>query len=66
MYAKKCDRCGKLYEINTPILHEVKAHTNFGELSFYSLKFENHYSDYNLDLCPDCISDFIKWFEKVR
>lgn len=67
MQAKKCDRCGTLYECFPPQVYKMKAQTYFGELNFYSLKLEGHTDDYKPDLCPDCLNEFITWFEsKVR
>lgn len=57
MYAKKCDRCGKLYESKTP------EFTQIGNIYAYGIAWELHTTNCFIDLCPDCLNDFKKWFE---
>lgn len=70
MNAKQCDRCGRYYndiEKNKILLEESK------KISKHALKGYNidilaiSVSDgrycLDLDLCPCCIIDFIKWVE---
>lgn len=57
MNAKKCDRCGKLYEYEEPKL------TKIGKIDTYGIAWEFHYNNCFIDLCPDCLNDFKKWFE---
>lgn len=56
--AKKCDRCGKFYEVyNT---------TNDSENinGIVTLNLDNHRKYYHepLDLCPECKDAFEEWF----
>lgn len=57
MEAKKCDRCGKLYEQGVPKM------TQIGKTYTYGIAWELHYTNSFIDLCPDCLNDFKKWFE---
>lgn len=62
MNAKKCDRCGKLYEYykctndvgaNAIVLYRTKQDAeDFNDLC-YSPK----------DLCKECMDSFVKWYE---
>ena len=61
--AKKCDRCGILYEIkydeNRPSYNGQKVH-------MFSLITTNPKGlisgEYNYDLCPDCACALMSWF----
>ena len=57
MNAKKCDRCGKLYEQGVPKM------TQIGKVDTYGIAWEFHYKNCFIDLCPTCLNDFKKWFE---
>lgn len=57
MNAKKCDRCGKLYEDEVPKL------TKIGKINIYGIAWELNCHNSFIDLCPDCLNDFKKWFE---
>lgn len=57
MIAKKCDRCGKLYENEKPKL------TKIGNIDTYGIAWELYFNNRFIDLCPDCLNDFKKWFE---
>ena len=54
MNAKKCDRCGKLYEPET-IIEGYR-------LTRYS-QFNSRYQK-KIDLCPECHESLKKWFEQ--
>lgn len=59
--AKKCDRCGAFY------LHaDVLGQYTFGKKQFSRLDVgDSNMSKYKaLDLCPECIQSFLKWFEE--
>lgn len=58
MYAKKCDRCGKLYECEEPKLMKI------GKVTAYGIAWEIYGNNCFIDLCPDCLNDFKKWFER--
>lgn len=58
--AKKCDRCGKLYEpYNKSRLYGTMR------VSAFAFMIENRgYSlDERYDLCPDCMKFLQKWFK---
>lgn len=59
MNAKKCDRCGKLYEEN-----EVDIRNPFR----YKITKDCHpYPDeIDIDLCDKCKEDFIRWLGEWR
>lgn len=60
MNAKKCDRCGKLYEYEKPKL------TKIGNIDTYGIAWELHCNNRFIDLCSDCLNGFKKWFEEVE
>ena len=53
--ALKCDRCGKLYE------EYAGQKVVEGGFSYNGLSLENRIMSRHYDLCPDCMSDFIKF-----
>lgn len=57
MFAKKCDRCGKLYEMPTPELQKIK------DKYAYGIAWEQHTAYPSIDLCPECTKSFKSWFE---
>ena len=59
--AKKCDRCGKLYDTNK-IINEI----DYSDMRFrYGLVKDCHpYSEMKLDLCKECRVDLYKWLMK--
>jgi hypothetical protein len=80
MEAKKCDRCGKLYEkkfdkndIQCVFKHEEPFST--GEEKNYSKEFIEDKKTHNvyikrfngdcIDMCPDCRKAFKTWFESA-
>ncbi len=50
MKAYKCDRCGNFYAGKT------NSENAFCKLRDYDMRY------IPLDLCPDCITELIKWF----
>lgn len=52
MNAKKCDRCGILYEGDG-------GYKKAGDLI---LKMSGEYHDINIDLCPYCATVLNRWF----
>lgn len=60
--AKKCDRCGKLYEHyptgNKPQYNAIRMtqRNATGETSFGN-------TIYVYDFCPECMASFIHWFK---
>lgn len=79
MEAKKCDRCGKLYETESA---EDFIRVLFTQEKIYNLDRERYSESYNnemrthdisikrghcsgqVDLCPECRESFKKWFEE--
>lgn len=56
-YAKKCDRCGALFE--------PYDYQNIGEAWRYSVLRDNHpYEENRLDLCNSCRIELEKWIKK--
>ena len=57
-FAKKCDRCGKLYEV-------YNSRNNSKEINGIILaNFDEHgeyYADVKVDFCPDCKGSFDAW-----
>lgn len=60
MKAKKCDRCGKLYEYEKP------KFTKIGNIDTYGIAWELHCNNRFIDLCSDCLTGFKKWFEEGK
>lgn len=61
MIARKCDRCGILYESYGGI-----AIKNGYNITTNSIRFENDNDKVcsnRYDLCPDCMRTIVKWFE---
>ena len=63
--AKKCDRCGNIYEEKTTSIYEVIISDFFSPIIPYSAKRKN--KAINLikdvcDLCPECEESLNKWF----
>ena len=59
--ARKCDRCGNLYE---PKSSKLKSNMGgFNALKLIDMDLDNQYWDRGTkDLCPDCLWSFIDWF----
>lgn len=59
--AKKCDRCGKLYEeYNTE-----KNNKKINGIMTLNLDFQRrYYSHTPFDLCPECKDSFEEWLGK--
>ena len=70
--AKKCDRCGKLFEpyIKAEDMRPKKESDNPGYLSISSRRMifkSQYYIDKgNFDLCQECAKSFSRWLEKPR
>ena len=61
--AKKCDRCGKLYE-EYNFKNDEKNPNGIMTLNLdYRRKFYLHTA---MDLCPDCMKEFQDWMEEVK
>ena len=79
MEAKKCDRCGKLYEEkfvknDSPCVFKFEeVHVSEEKQKKYSKEFIESKKTHNIyvktfcddiDLCPECRESFKKWFEE--
>lgn len=80
MEAKKCDRCGKLYEIGNPCDDtSIKVRFKYEfvadkegmseqriiekQTGKVAIRYDSYSSTDRIDLCPDCIESFKRWFE---
>lgn len=62
-YAKKCDRCGKLYE-QYNFKNDEENPNGIMTLNLdYQRKFYSHAA---MDLCPDCMKEFQDWMGEVK
>lgn len=57
MNAKKCDRCGKLYELYDGIKFQPTSN------SYYIVRFENALIGRDFDMCPDCMKKIIEFMK---
>lgn len=63
MLAKKCDRCGKLYE-HYDIIDNTKKN---GIAIVFTNKFGGRERwNGDIDLCRDCMNSFTKWLEEEK
>ena len=61
--AKKCDRCGKLYEQ----YNSKNDRKNPNGIMVLNLDSQRRYFTHNArDLCPDCMKGFQDWFGEVK
>lgn len=61
--AKKCDRCGKLYEQYS----SKNDRKNPNEIMVLNLDAQRkYYSHGAIDLCPGCMKEFQDWMEEVK
>lgn len=61
MIAKKCDRCGTLYE-EYNIKNSNKCINGLMLLNINS--DQRYYAHGPYDICPKCTEEFMKWFKK--
>jgi len=58
--ARKCDRCGKLYEP----YNSRNDSTRINGIIFVNVDEERKYYGHGIkDLCPYCSTDFVNWFQ---
>lgn len=64
--AKKCDRCGKLYEHYEKIEHEKYVGYNYNAIAFVSVNRRciKELATTPIDLCPECMSKLIEFLEE--
>jgi hypothetical protein len=58
--AKKCDRCGRLFE-ESCIFPELEYNDRFHEVCI-----SERVRNYVLDLCKECVDSFEEWFDEPR
>lgn len=62
MNAKKCDRCGRLYEAYENILDNRKKPVNCLKICYDGGYREFRYDIRDVvDLCPNCMKEFLGW-----
>lgn len=59
--AKKCDKCGKLYELYDREYHGM--YINGISLVEMGTFFGSHTTKMYIDLCPDCLTELTEWLE---
>ena len=60
-YARKCDRCGKCYEV----YNTRRDDENINGFIPVNVDGEGKYYSHGIkDLCPDCFKEFKKWLKK--
>lgn len=59
MQATLCDRCGKAFE---PARKGSRKYS-VREIKDYVVRKQKSRGT-NLDLCPECYDEFVRWFEK--
>ena len=64
MLARKCDRCGRLYEKSEKMIDENKTDTiiTASRNDFHNDYHENRKT---YDLCQDCLESFDRWFKTI-
>lgn len=63
MLARKCDRCGKLYEHYLGV-SKFKQDRKANGIIFIDGDTDNRYwSRDTLDFCPECMSELTKWLK---
>lgn len=61
--AKKCDRCGKLYDEYN--LKDDEKNPN--GIMVLNLDYQRKYYAHDvMDLCPDCMRKFQDWMKEVK
>ena len=69
MIAKKCDRCGKLYEIRSANAFETLAETLKKAAAILNERLSARINvmekiEQELDLCPACLKSLNKWMKE--
>lgn len=63
MEARKCDRCGKLYEkyhMETGIRGDMR------QVNGFRLTFNGEFLNPFKDLCPECMAALLTWFKNGK
>lgn len=67
--ARKCDRCGKLYELKTICGIEAalsKICAALREMTNEVIADKINVVTAELDLCPECSKSFTQWWKKAK
>lgn len=59
--ARKCDRCGKLYEAYNTKNDETNIN---GFMTLNIADDRKYYSHGIMDLCPECMEEFQRWIKE--
>lgn len=64
--AKKCDRCGALYEIRE--INTLEWLKNYMRRRYNAKTYDEivELLDDIFDLCPDCSASLLKWFKECE
>lgn len=63
MQAKKCDRCGRLYELYNAASNRKKCN------GFRLINIDGNQNVYlhdAYDMCSECMEDFMKWLYAIK
>lgn len=63
MLAKKCDRCGKLYEYYD---NYTKQNCNGFQFEAIDIRRGSSIGRGFEDLCKDCLESLVKWYEEGK
>nr|DAN18126.1 MAG TPA: Peroxide operon regulator stress regulator, DNA binding.75A [Caudoviricetes sp.] len=63
MQAKKCDRCGKLYELYNTESNGKKCN---GFLLLNIDADQKYYAQNMYDMCPECMEALMKWLYAIK
>lgn len=65
MDAKKCDRCGKLYESYSVSIRHVIDNDNQYRVNGFKTGADGCMNGFK-DLCPECMRSFTEWFNAPK
>lgn len=61
--ARKCDRCGNLYETYNTKNDKTKIN---GLITINLDDNQKYFGHWAMDLCPDCMREFQNWLNEVK
>lgn len=67
--ARKCDRCGSLYEEYDTKVKDAKGLSGVNGFAFTKRQLNGTHAfveDYFKDLCPDCLESLLAWWREKR
>ena len=62
MTAWKCDRCGKYFETKSEDSDNFERYQDVMQIVRNVLE---HNLTEKVDLCPSCLTSFVKWFRRI-